>query len=160
MPEKRILCVGLMCVDLIQVCKDYPIEDSDQRSTDHRWQRGGNASNNCTVISKCGQICEYLGTMSDDMLGRASVIVAWGEAGAAGQVSGGEVVDSPASPPPAVVDTLGAGDTFLAATIVCLSQGYDLRQSIAAGCRIAGVKVGSSGFSSVHPNLIQPPTNS
>ncbi|KAG8276959.1 hypothetical protein J6590_052877 [Homalodisca vitripennis] len=90
----------------------------------------------------------------------ASVIVAWGESGAAGQVSGGEVVDSAACPPPAVVDTLGAGDTFLAATIVCLSQGYDLRQSIAAGCRVAGVKVGASGFSAVHPQLIQLPMNS
>ncbi|XP_046674267.1 ketohexokinase-like [Homalodisca vitripennis] len=91
---------------------------------------------------------------------KASVIVAWGESGAAGQVSGGEVVDSPACPPPAVVDTLGAGDTFLAATIVCLSQGYDLRQSIAAGCRVAGAKVGASGFSAVHPQLIQLPMNS
>lgn len=26
---KRILCVGLACLDIITVCKAYPIEDSE-----------------------------------------------------------------------------------------------------------------------------------
>jgi len=29
-----------------------------------RWQRGGNASNNCTVLSQLGAPCEFLGTLS------------------------------------------------------------------------------------------------
>lgn len=28
---KKILCVGLVCVDLIQICETFPKEDSDQR---------------------------------------------------------------------------------------------------------------------------------
>ena len=29
--NKRILCVGLICVDLVSVCETYPEEDTDQR---------------------------------------------------------------------------------------------------------------------------------
>ncbi|XP_076307438.1 ketohexokinase-like isoform X2 [Tachypleus tridentatus] len=63
---KRILCVGLMCLDIIVVCKSYPEEDTDQRCLAHRWQQGGNAANNCTVLKQLGISCEYLGTMSTD----------------------------------------------------------------------------------------------
>ena len=27
----RVMCVGLACVDIVSVCKNYPEEDSDQR---------------------------------------------------------------------------------------------------------------------------------
>lgn len=37
---------------------------------DFLWQRGGNAANNCTVLSKLGQQCEYFGTMSEDMMAK------------------------------------------------------------------------------------------
>lgn len=31
-PDKKVvLCVGLVCIDIIQVCESYPKEDSDQR---------------------------------------------------------------------------------------------------------------------------------
>lgn len=30
-----------------------------------RWQRGGNASNNCTVLANLGAKCEFLGTFTD-----------------------------------------------------------------------------------------------
>ncbi|XP_071553783.1 ketohexokinase isoform X2 [Temnothorax nylanderi] len=53
----KILCVGRVCLDIIQTCVQYPSEDSTQRSTDYRWQRGGNASNTCTVLSLIGQPC-------------------------------------------------------------------------------------------------------
>ncbi|XP_046471158.1 ketohexokinase isoform X1 [Neodiprion pinetum] len=62
--EPKILCVGLICLDIVQVCKQFPAEDSDQRCVAHRWQRGGNASNNCTVLSEAGNSCEFLGTLS------------------------------------------------------------------------------------------------
>lgn len=29
--DKRILCAGLCCVDIISVCDHYPLEDTDQR---------------------------------------------------------------------------------------------------------------------------------
>ncbi|XP_035897860.1 ketohexokinase-like isoform X2 [Anopheles stephensi] len=62
---KKILCVGLCNIDIIQVCETYPEEDSDQRCHASRWQRGGNASNNCTVLANLGARCELLATFSD-----------------------------------------------------------------------------------------------
>nr|XP_014293916.2 ketohexokinase isoform X1 [Halyomorpha halys] len=61
---QKILCVGMNCFDIIQICKNYPLEDSEQRSTEYRMQRGGNASNNSTVLSLLGSICEFMGTIS------------------------------------------------------------------------------------------------
>ncbi|CAK9798799.1 Khk [Anthophora quadrimaculata] len=40
--QQKILCVGLTCLDIVQACKQYPVEDSDQRSVEYRWQRGEN----------------------------------------------------------------------------------------------------------------------
>lgn len=64
-PSKRILCVGLCNLDIIQVCDAFPEEDSDQRSLQSRWQRGGNASNNCTVLALLGADAELLATFAD-----------------------------------------------------------------------------------------------
>ncbi|XP_058116396.1 ketohexokinase-like [Anopheles ziemanni] len=63
--EKKILCVGLCNIDIIQICDTYPVEDSDQRCQSSRWQRGGNASNNCTVLANLGSRCELLASFSD-----------------------------------------------------------------------------------------------
>ncbi|XP_012529199.1 ketohexokinase isoform X2 [Monomorium pharaonis] len=62
----KILCVGRVCLDIVQMCVQFPLEDSTQRSTDYRWQRGGNASNTCTVLSLIGQPCELLACLSAD----------------------------------------------------------------------------------------------
>lgn len=64
--EQKILCIGLTCLDIVQTCRHYPAEDSDQRSVEYRWQRGGNASNTCTVLSLLGSSCEFFGTLSTD----------------------------------------------------------------------------------------------
>ena len=29
--EKKVLCVGLVCLDIIAECHSYPVEDTDQR---------------------------------------------------------------------------------------------------------------------------------
>lgn len=29
--QKKVLCVGLTCLDIVQTCKEFPVEDSDQR---------------------------------------------------------------------------------------------------------------------------------
>ncbi|KAK0092993.1 hypothetical protein PV326_000168 [Microctonus aethiopoides] len=63
MNKPKILCVGLVCLDIVQTCKVFPSEDSDIRCIDYRWQRGGNASNNCTVLSKLGSYPEFFGTL-------------------------------------------------------------------------------------------------
>ncbi|CAG2056565.1 unnamed protein product [Timema podura] len=290
--KSRILCVGLACLDFIQVVRDYPAEDSDQRSLDHKWQRGGNAANNCTVLSQLGASCEFLGPLSSKPTGSfvvedfkahgvcldncvfyddcevpassvlinsqngsrtivhsnlnlpelsfedfnkldlsqyswihfegrnipevvkminwvhawdkgpplkisvelekprvdtrildiveladvvfvgkdfaefmgwkstaeaiaavgelskpgATIVVPWGASGAAARCPDGTLVESPAFPPEEVVDTLGAGDTFLATTVFALSLGKSVADSITLGCQIAGAKVGAFGY--------------
>ena len=29
--EEKILCVGLACIDIVQVVKEFPVEDTDSR---------------------------------------------------------------------------------------------------------------------------------
>ncbi|NXV81890.1 KHK Ketohexokinase, partial [Atlantisia rogersi] len=62
--EKRILCVGLVCLDVISVVEAYPREDSDTRCVSQRWQRGGNASNSCTVLALLGAPCSFMGSLA------------------------------------------------------------------------------------------------
>nr|XP_002123654.1 ketohexokinase isoform X1 [Ciona intestinalis]XP_026696254.1 ketohexokinase isoform X1 [Ciona intestinalis] len=78
----------------------------------------------------------------------ASVVCAWGSAGAASGVAGlpksSEMTD--AFPPERVVDTLGAGDTFLAGLVHSVSRGHPLLSSVKFACRLAGCKVGFYGY--------------
>ncbi|XP_034092484.1 ketohexokinase [Gymnodraco acuticeps] len=62
--KKKILCVGLVCLDIINVVEKYPEEDTDSRCLSQRWQRGGNASNSCTVLSLLGASCAFMGSLS------------------------------------------------------------------------------------------------
>ncbi|XP_062979740.1 ketohexokinase isoform X2 [Elgaria multicarinata webbii] len=64
MAEKRILCVGLVCLDVISVVDRYPPEDSDTRCLSQRWQRGGNASNTCTVLALLGAPAAFMGSLA------------------------------------------------------------------------------------------------
>ena len=77
---------------------------------------------------------------------RARLSVAWGDEGAWAIDADGTLFHSPAVPPPAVVDTLGAGDTFNAGMISALAAGQSLRESLEAACRLAGRKVGQLGL--------------
>ncbi|XP_025098189.1 ketohexokinase-like isoform X2 [Pomacea canaliculata] len=63
--QQPVLCVGLTVVDMVTVAEAYPSEDSDQRAVRFYKQRGGNASNTCTVLSHLGTKCEYLGVLPD-----------------------------------------------------------------------------------------------
>lgn len=77
----------------------------------------------------------------------ATVVCAWGELGAwAQQGKNATLLHSPAFPPPQVVDSLGAGDTFTAAMIASQSSGFDIVQSLELACRLAGSKVGQRGL--------------
>ncbi|XP_066468118.1 ketohexokinase [Tiliqua scincoides] len=64
MAEKPILCVGLVCLDIISVVDRYPQEDTDTRCLSQRWQRGGNASNTCTVLALLGAPCAFMGSLA------------------------------------------------------------------------------------------------
>ncbi|XP_061788804.1 ketohexokinase isoform X6 [Nerophis lumbriciformis] len=61
--DKKVLCIGLVCLDIISVVDKYPEEDTDNRCVSQRWQRGGNASNSCTVLSLLGTSCAFMGSL-------------------------------------------------------------------------------------------------
>lgn len=297
MEEKQILCVGLVVLDIINVVDKYPEEDTDRRCLSQRWQRGGNASNSCTVLSLLGARCAFMGSLAHGhvadflvadfrrrgvdvsqvawqsqgdtpcsccivnnsngsrtiilydtnlpdvsakdfekvdltrfkwihiegrnaseqvkMLQRieqyngmqplqqkvrvsveiekpreelfqlfgygevvfvskdvakhlgfrsagealkglysrvkkgATLICAWAEEGADALGPDGQLLHSDAFPPPRVVDTLGAGDTFNASVIFSLSKGNSMQEALRFGCQVAGKKCGLQGFDGI-----------
>jgi ketohexokinase len=78
--------------------------------------------------------------------GAGLLILPWGADGAYGLAREGSVRHAPAHPPPAVVDTLGAGDVFNAAVIDGLLTGLALDALLARANRLAGHKCGRPGF--------------
>ncbi|XP_053445641.1 ketohexokinase isoform X2 [Nycticebus coucang] len=297
MEEKQILCVGLVVLDVISLVDKYPEEDMEIRCISQRWQRGGNASNSCTVLSLLGAPCAFMGSLAPGhvadflvadfsrrgvdvsqvawqsrgdtpsscciinnsngnrtivlhdtnlpdvsakdfekvdltrfkwihiegrnaseqvkMLQRidehnarlppgqrirvsvevekpheelfqlfgygdvvfvskdvakhlgfqsanealrglynrvrkgAVLVCAWAEEGAGALGPDGKLLHSEAFPPPRVVDTLGAGDTFNASVIFSLSQGKSMQEALRFGCQVAGKKCGLHGFDGI-----------
>ena len=91
-------------------------------------------------------LVEGLGTLKK-LKTELKIICAWGEEGAAGRDSDGTIIDVPAHKPPnGVIDTIGAGDTFNASVVSCLSQKKSLKEALTVGCKVAGTKVGQVGF--------------
>ena len=65
MNRKRVLCVGLISLDIVTTCERYPNEDEEMRATSQRWKSGGNACTNATVLTQLGIECEFLGSLSE-----------------------------------------------------------------------------------------------
>ncbi len=61
----RVLCVGLVCLDIINYCEYYPSEDEDIRAKDQKWCKGGNAANTASVLRLLDnrESVEFLGTI-------------------------------------------------------------------------------------------------
>lgn len=64
MNDKRILCVGVICLDELLYCENYPVEDSVEMVVTRELRPGGNAANNCAVLGELGVNCDLLGTLS------------------------------------------------------------------------------------------------
>ncbi|KAL6044006.1 hypothetical protein STEG23_008378 [Scotinomys teguina] len=79
----------------------------------------------------------------------ATLICAWAEEGADALGPDGQLLHSDAFPPPRVVDTLGAGDTFNASVIFSLSKGNSMQEALRFGCQVAGRKCGLQGFDGI-----------
>lgn len=67
LPQPKILCVGLMCLDIIDHVDHYPQEDEDIRAKEQTWQSGGNSTNTSKVLSLIGRQCEFLGSLGSGM---------------------------------------------------------------------------------------------
>lgn len=65
--SSRILCVGLLCLDIVNHLDHYPNEDEDVRAKHQTWQSGGNAANSAKVLSLIGSRCDFLGTIGVGM---------------------------------------------------------------------------------------------
>lgn len=76
----------------------------------------------------------------------ADLFLGWGEQGAFALDRNGVLYQSPAFPPPQVIDTVGAGDTLNAGIIDGLVRGLPLAETLTHGCRLAGRKCGVTGF--------------
>lgn len=62
--DGSVLCVGLVCLDVIYFCRHYPQEDEDVRAQSLKWSKGGNAANMASVLSLLGRNkCHFLGTL-------------------------------------------------------------------------------------------------
>ena len=64
MPRHRVLCVGLIALDIVSTYQRFPDEDEDIRAISQKWQTGGNACTNATVLTQLGMQCEFLGSLS------------------------------------------------------------------------------------------------
>ena len=76
----------------------------------------------------------------------ATVICPWGEDGAAA-ANKKQVATSLVYPPSELLDTVGAGDTFMAGTIFSLCADKSIDHAIRFGCQVAGAKCGMRGYS-------------
>ena len=97
------------------------------------------------ALTRAGSPQAFLREMRRELPG-TDLICAWGEQGAWGIARSGIEVHSAAVPPPVVVDTLGAGDTFNAGVIDARLRGEPLAAILAQGCRLAGEKCGVEGL--------------
>ncbi|CAH1253217.1 KHK [Branchiostoma lanceolatum] len=70
--DKKVLCAGLICLDILSVMDHYPVEDTDNRIKRQIWQKGGNCANSAAVVAQLDEQAEFFGTLAT---GRAADMV-------------------------------------------------------------------------------------
>ncbi|XP_016991647.1 ketohexokinase [Drosophila rhopaloa] len=62
--KKTVMCVGATSIDFVSTTKTFPEPNKLEKAVGGYWIRGGNASNNCTVLSNLGVKVEFFGMLS------------------------------------------------------------------------------------------------
>lgn len=132
--EKPRPNIGVLCslADVLLYSRSYAQDEAGSR------QIPDSSNIGCTPST-------FLQNMADQVP-LADHICTWGDDGAYGISCSGSMIHIPAVNPPRVVDTLGAGDTFLAGLIHGKVEGMDFTNSIKTACKLAGQKCGQHGF--------------
>mmetsp|Transcript_46720 Transcript_46720/g.111113 ORF Transcript_46720/g.111113 Transcript_46720/m.111113 type:complete len:374 (+) Transcript_46720:54-1175(+) len=103
------------------------------------------AQNREQVVSALKQIASQL--HEGDAAHTSLLICGWGTAGAfALDIASGQHFYQPATLAPVVVDSVGAGDTFIGACIFALANGFKVQDVLRCGCAVAGGKVAQATF--------------
>jgi ketohexokinase len=90
----------------------------------------------------------------------AEHVCSWGAQGAYAVDRQGRMLHAPAAPPPRVIDTLGAGDTFNAGMIDARLRGLALEAALHEACRLAGRKCGQQGLAGLANPAVQTDSSS
>ncbi|MFU8837712.1 MAG: PfkB family carbohydrate kinase [Thiohalomonadaceae bacterium] len=62
----RILGVGNVTLDIVNVIDNYPHEDQEVRALSQHINRGGNTGNTLAVLNQLGHDCAWAGTLADE----------------------------------------------------------------------------------------------
>lgn len=90
----------------------------------------------------------YSPSLISSPLFSAAVICSWGSDGPA-YFENGISQQVAVKPVAEVVDTLGAGDSFIGGVIHAMCMGKTLGQSVEFGCRVAERKISNFGYSHI-----------
>jgi len=88
---------------------------------------------------------DFLRALAPAPTGR-TLVCSWGEEGASAIGPDGQELSCPAEAMEEVVDTIGAGDVFIAGVIDGLVTGAPLHKALAQGCGLAGAKCAQRGL--------------
>ncbi|KAI8344701.1 Ribokinase-like protein [Chlamydoabsidia padenii] len=89
---------------------------------------------------------DFLQSIQPQCKSGATLFCTWGEDGATCLTNTGNLLYAPALPVHQVVDSVGAGDTFIAGVIFGLCRKLDTFTALRFACEMASRKVGKTGF--------------